>query len=168
MLESECGFLEPDSMAGKVTITKNVQVDIDTVVPGNLLSYCLPTDDPFPKLRATSNDTASLPLNYFWAYRCDTCAANEYDTIEGQEVPYHWAKQAGWYEVRVRDPLNCAGYDRIRLVYDTNPEFKLEIPANCDRFGEGPGMPDVIWAPPHADITDWEWRTSLGDRKSVV
>jgi gliding motility-associated-like protein len=154
--------MEPDSTAGKITVTKDVQVDIDTIAPGGLLSYCLPTDNPFPKLRATSSDTSSFPLSYFWAYRCPTCVATDYDTIEGQEVPYMWAKQAGWYEVRVRDPLNCAGSDRIRLVYDTVPEFFFEVPRYCDRYGQNPGMPDTLWAPDNTDINLWEWSTSLG------
>ena len=163
VLESECGFLEPDSSAGKITVTKDVQVKIDTNAPGKLLSYCLPTENPFPKLRATSNDTASFPLSYYWAYRCPTCLpATNYDTIEGQNTPYMWAKQAGYYEVRVRDPLNCAGDDRIRIVYDTNPEFYFNVPAYCDRYGEVASLPQAVWVPPTTGINQWEWSTNLG------
>ena len=162
VIESECGFLEPDSTAGKITVTKDVQVDIDTTVPGNLLSICLPSDNPFPKLRASSQDTSSFPLEYYWTFRCDTCAANQYDTIEGQEVPYMWAKQAGWYEVRVRDPLNCVGDNRIRLVYDTYPEFVFDLDPYCYKYGQAEALPDFVVAPSNSEINQWEWTTNLG------
>ena len=155
VIESECGFLEPDSTAGKITITKDVQVDIDTLP--NILSYCLPTDNPYPKLRATSSDTASFPLDYFWAFRCDTCSV--WDTIEGQTIPATWAKQAGAFEVRVRDPLNCVGDDLIEVVYDTKPSFYFEVPVYCDIYGEAPGMPDYVVAPvgDNPGIQQWDW-----------
>jgi gliding motility-associated-like protein len=162
VIESECGFLEPDSTSGKITVTKNVQVDIDTVRSNNLLSYCLPTENPFPKLRATSKDSTSFPLDYYWAYKCIGCTT--YDTIEGQEVPYMWAKEPGAYEVRVRDPLNCAGYENINVVWDTNPEFFVNVQDYCDRYGVPAGMPEFVAAPhnDHPEINLWEWRGSFG------
>jgi gliding motility-associated-like protein len=172
VLESECGFLEPDSTYGKITVTKDVQVKIDTTwnnvggpigKPKSVLSYCLPTEEPFPKLKAFSNDTASFPLDYYWAFRCDTCLpVNNYDTIDGQDVPYMWAKEAGWYELRVRDPLNCTGNDRVRVVYDTNPEFFITVPPYCDKYGESASLPDTVWAPQDPSIKSWLWTTSLG------
>ncbi len=164
VLESECGFLEPDSSTGLITVTKDVQVDIDTV--GSLLSYCLPTENPFPKLRAVSQDSTSFPLDFYWAYRCDTCST--YDTIEGQDIPAMWAKTNGFYKVLVRDPLNCVGDDAIRVVYDTVPSFVLDIPPYCDVYGELPGMPDSIKAPEHNDITQWRWfNNTLGASAGV-
>jgi len=164
VLESECGFLEPEFTVGEVTVRKNVQVDIDTSLTGNptpsLLSYCLPMDEPFPKLYGTSKDSSSFPLEYYWTYKCPTCV--DYDTIDGQDTPFMWAQQEGWYEIRVRDPLNCTGDENIRVVYDTYPSFKFELDPYCDKYGEPAGLPDVIWAPEDSTITNWQWWTSLG------
>ncbi|MEQ9063452.1 MAG: hypothetical protein RIE58_04700, partial [Vicingaceae bacterium] len=153
VLESECGFLEPEFSTGIITVTKDVQVDIDTNKA--FLTYCLPTNDPFPKLTASSNDVSSFPLNYYWAYRCPTCT--DYDTIEGQEVPFVYGTAPGEYKVLVRDPLNCVGDDKITIFHDTYPEFKFELPPYCDRYGEPAGLPDAIWAPDDSSIVKWEW-----------
>ncbi len=164
VLESECGFLEPEFTTGVLTVTKDVQVEIDTV--GTLLSYCLPTENPFPKLRASSNDTSSFPLEYSWAYKCPGCP--DYDTIEGQDIAAMWAKTSGHFKVMVKDPRNCLGDDVIQVVYDTVPEFVLDIPPYCDVYGELPGMPDSIKAPEHSDITQWRWfNNTLGASAGV-
>jgi gliding motility-associated-like protein len=153
VFESECGFLEPEWSKGILTVTKNVQVTIDT--NKNYLTYCLPTTDPFPKLTASSNDITSFPLKYYWGYKCPTCT--QYDTIDGQEVPYVFGTSAGMYKVMVRDPLNCTGKDEITIFHDTYPEFKFELDPYCDRFKEKLGLPDAIGAPDDSTIIKWEW-----------
>ena len=153
VFESECGFQEPEWSKGVLTVTKNVQVNIDT--NKNYLTYCLPSTDPFPKLTASSNDVSSFPLDYYWAYKCPTCTS--YDTIDGQEVPYVYGQKAGMYKVMVRDPLNCTGKDEITIFHDTYPEFKFELAPYCDLYREKPGLPDAIWAPDDSSIVKWEW-----------
>ena len=155
VIESECGFVEPEFSSGRLTVSKDVQVGIDTGL--NILSFCLPMDEEYPKLTASSNDSASFPLDYFWAYNPDPNDPGIGDTVEGQEVPFTWATQTGKYTVLVRDPYDCPGDDDIKVYYDTKPSFFFDVPAYCDKYGELPTMPDSLIAPSDSTITEWEW-----------
>ncbi|MEQ8324048.1 MAG: hypothetical protein RH916_05170, partial [Vicingaceae bacterium] len=147
VIESECGFLEPEFSTGIITVTKDVQVDIDTNKA--FLTFCLPTTQPFPKITASSTDSSSFPLTYYWSFNGDT--------IQGQDINFIHPTAPGEYKVLVRDPLNCVGDDKITIFHDTYPEFKFELPPYCDRYGEPAGLPDAIWAPDDSSIVKWEW-----------
>ena len=162
VIESECGFLEPEYSYGTVTVTKDVQVQIDTVLPNNLLSMCLSNEVPYPKVRAISSDSTSFPLNYYWAYRCDTCGINNYDTLIDHDKSFIWPKKSGWYEVRVRDPQNCVGEDRIRVVFDSLPEFYFPQPLYCDLFEKEKEMPKYLKVPDYPEVDKWVWTADIG------
>lgn len=151
VLESECGFLEPEWSTGIITMNCPVDVNIDT---NNILGICLPAK--FPKIFASSSDTT---LQWFWVVNGDTSIKNG----NYHDVPYIWTDTSGIYKVTVIDEYNCVGSDQIEVFYDTDTSFFFNLDPYCDKYGQKDGMPTVIVAPfPQGNNGKWEWTSSLG------
>lgn len=147
VIESECGFLEPEYSEAIITIIQSISVNIDTNKA--YLTYCLPTENPFPKITASSVDSSSFPLHYYWTHNGDT--------MDNQGKPFIYARYPGKYHVYVVDDFNCIGSDKITVFHDTTPNFRFDLPPYCDRQNEIAGLPGAIWAPENASIAKWEW-----------
>ncbi|MEM7298175.1 MAG: gliding motility-associated C-terminal domain-containing protein, partial [Bacteroidota bacterium] len=152
VLESECGFLEPEFSDSKIRFKGNTPVDL-ALPPA--ISVCLPQENPFPQLE----DTFKVADQYFWTFNGDT--------IPGQDIDKLWAQEAGTYQVLVKGPWGCPGNDQVDVYFPTSPTFDFDLPAYCDTTrGEDPSNLPALLTLPNTPTTpvggSWHWEYNFG------
>jgi len=155
VLESECGFLEPEFSGTKlrfkggtpVTLTKPDDTPYDAAI-----AICLPTKDPFPLLKAKSENAAT----FTWTFNGDT--------LEGHDADSLWAQEAGTYQVLVKGPWGCPGSDQIDVYFPYAPEFDFDLPPYCDTtLSPDPNnLPPILTVPQNPVGGTWHWEYDFG------
>jgi len=155
VLESECGFLEPEFSSNKLRFKGGTPVGL--VDPnGNpypfAMAICLPTEDPWPLLKAESPEADS----FFWTFNGDTIAGHNIDSL--------WATEAGTYQVLVRGQYGCPGSAQIDIYFPFYPEFDLDLPPYCDTVLNPTGnyLPPLLTAPSTPTGGAWHWEYDFG------
>ncbi len=139
VLESECGFLEPEFSSGEISLEGEISVDLG--LPSKI-AICLSDTNPFPALKAVSPDAV-----YYWWTLDD--GSGVLDTIqEGREADSTWGDLAGTYKINVIGEYGCPGSDEVEIFFPEKPYFKFEPPIYCDEYDEPIGMPPFLIAPP--------------------
>lgn len=147
-------FDVPEFTAITVKVRGNVGVQIDDLTHGltnpSVVSICLPQQDPFPLLKATS----AKAVDYYWSFDGDTI----------QEIDSLWAAQEGTYTVEVVDQYGCMGKDNIKVYFPASPDFVFDVPPYCDTVigGDPENLPELLLAPSTPVGGTWEWWYDFG------
>ena len=149
VLESECGFLEPEFSGTKINIIGTTPVSLN--VPPRL-TICLPQENPFPIIK----DTINSAFEYAWTL--------DDDTIPGMDLDSIWADKPGEYKILVKGEYGCPGSDAVTIYFPEYPEFTVDFPPYCDTTLKPNEnlLPPFLTVPSEPTGGTWHWEYDFG------